>query len=346
MNKSILLSGYFGFDNGGDEAVLSAIVKMLRELLPETPIVALSGDPSKTEKANREYDLKAIDRKNFKLIQHELRGAGLFISGGGSLFQDVTSVRSVYYYASVLNLAHKAGVPAVVLAQGLGPLNTFIGRRLTKKAMGKCVFLSWRDQESLELAAKIGLPREKMLLTCDPVLNWNPDYAVKSHDDKRVVIAVRPWQGLAKEQIVKGAEALLNEAYEVVLLPFQKGVDETLAAEINGALGNRCKVPAYTSPLQLYGEVASADFLVGMRLHALIMARGAGVPCAAISYDPKIDSFAKRETIPLLGTAQNIQSRAIAEAALAGGQDKPEKTDYSVYWQPVLEKLSEIYRKN
>lgn len=346
MNQSILLSGYFGFDNGGDEAVLSAIVKMLRELLPEAPVVALSGNPSKTEKANREYDLKAIDRKNFKLIQHELRGAGLFISGGGSLFQDVTSVRSVYYYASVLNLAHKAGVPAVVLAQGLGPLNTFLGRRLTKKAMGKCAFLSWRDRESLELAVKIGLPREKMLLTCDPVLNWDPDYAVKSHDGKRVVIAVRPWQGLAKDQIVQGAAELLDAAYEVVLLPFQKGVDETLAAEINEKLQNRCKVPAYTGPLQLYGEVASADFLVGMRLHALIMARGAGIPCAAISYDPKIDSFAKREAIPLLGTAQAIRGRSIAEAVRAGGQNQTGPSDYSAYWQPVLKKISEIYRKN
>lgn len=346
MYKSILISGYFGFDNGGDEAVLSSVVKMLRDILPNAPIVALSADPVKTAKANLEYDLKAIDRRNMRLIKAELQNAALFISGGGSLFQDVTSVRSVYYYASILNTAHKAGVPAVVLAQGLGPLNTFLGKRMTKKAMLPCEFISWRDQESLDLAVSIGLPKEKMILTCDPVLNWNPDYVAKSSKGNRVVIAVRPWHDFAKEEIVKAVDQLLAEDYDVVLLPFQKGVDENLAKELNQKLDNRCKVPEYVSPLQLYCEIASADFLIGMRLHSLIMARGAGTNCAAISYDPKIDSFGKRENIAVLGTAQNIKSIDIVNAVKEGCNIHTEKKDYSKDWQEVLDKIFEIYNRN
>ena len=342
MDKSILISGYFGFDNGGDEAVLSAVVKMLRERLPEIPIVALSGDPKKTADSNLEYDLKAIDRRNLSAIKAELDNAALFISGGGSLFQDVTSVRSVYYYASMLNLAHKAGVPSVVLAQGLGPLNTFLGRMLTKRAMKNCEFLSWRDQDSLELAVKIGLSREKMILTCDPVLNWNPEYVAKSGSGNRVAIAVRPWQNFAKGEIIKAAYTLLDKGYDVVLLPFQKGVDELLATEINDALNDRCKVPHYVSPLQLYCEIASADYLVGMRLHSLIMAKGAGTNCAAISYDPKIDSFAAREKVPVLATATDITAEKIVAAVEAGCGAKNDKNDYSQYWQPLLDKIEEI----
>ncbi|MGI5824041.1 MAG: polysaccharide pyruvyl transferase CsaB [Bacillota bacterium] len=345
MDKSILLSGYFGFDNGGDEAVLSAVVKMLRDILPDVPLIALSGDPDKTVKSNREYDLKAIDRRNIKAIKNELQHAALLISGGGSLFQDVTSVRSVYYYASILNLAHKAGVPAVILAQGLGPLNSFFGKRMTRKSMSKCEFISWRDPDSLNLAVRIGLPQEKMLLTCDPVLNWNPDYAVKSSEGKRVVVAVRPWQNFAQKEIVKAAAELLAEDYDVILLPFQKGVDEDLAAEMNAALDNRCKVPVYSGPLQLFGEIASADFLVGMRLHSLIMAKGAGTHCAAISYDPKIDSFAKREEITVLGTAENIKSGDIVSAVKQGCNFRTEKKDYSEDWREVLARISEIYHR-
>lgn len=346
MDKSILLSGYFGFDNGGDEAVLSAVVKMLRDILPDVPLIALSADPAKTEKANRQYDLNAIDRRNLKIIKNELQHAALFISGGGSLFQDVTSVRSVYYYASMLNLAAKAGVPAVVLAQGLGPLNTFLGRRLTRKAMAKCEFLSWRDAESLNLAVKIGLPKEKMILTCDPVLNWNPDYAAKSSGGNRVLIAVRPWQNFADSEIVRAADLLLADGYEVLLLPFQKNVDEDLANKINDALANKCRVLPYAGPLQLYGEIASADFLVGMRLHSLIMAKGAGTACAAISYDPKIDSFAKREQIEVLGTAENIKAEDIVKAVKSGCSKPAEKQDYSAEWQEILQKISEIYNRN
>lgn len=342
MDKSILISGYFGFDNGGDEAVLAAVVKMLRERFPKANLVALSANPRETEKNNEDYDLRAIDRGNIAAIKAELKGAALFVSGGGSLFQDVTSVRSVYYYASMLNLAHKAGVPAVVLAQGLGPLNTFLGRRLTARAMKKCRFLAWRDADSLELAVKIGLPREKMRLTCDPVLNWNPEYVAKSSKGNRVAIAVRPWQGFAKDEIVKAAATLLDREYDVVLLPFQKGVDESLAAELNSALGDRCKVPQYISPMQLYCEIASADYLIGMRLHALIMAQGAGTGCAAISYDPKIDSFAAREGIQVLATAADITAEKIVAAVEAGcGQDH-EKKDYAAFWQPMLDEIAEI----
>ena len=345
MDKSILLSGYFGFDNGGDEAVLSAVVKMIREILPDTPIIALSSDPQKTIKSNRQYDLKAIDRKNVGAIKRELEHAALFISGGGSLFQDVTSVRSVYYYASMLNLAHKAGVPAIVLAQGLGPLNTFLGRTLTKRAMEKCEFMAWRDQDSLNLAVKIGLPKEKMILTCDPVLNWNPEYVEKSSEGNRVAIAVRPWKNFAKAEIAKAAEILLEKSYDVVLLPYQKGVDEELAAEINGTLGNRCKVPQYVSPHQLYSEIASADFLVGMRLHSLIMAKGAGTNCAAISYDPKINSFSEREDVPVLGNAADITAERIVEAVEAGCGAVIERKDYTEFWQPLLDRIAEICQR-
>ena len=108
---------------------------MLREALPDADLVALSGDPEKTIAANTEYALRAIDRRDNKAIKRELENAALLISGGGSLFQDVTSVASVYYYASILNMAHKAGVPAIVLGQGLGPLNTGIGKWLTKKVI-------------------------------------------------------------------------------------------------------------------------------------------------------------------------------------------------------------------
>src|SRR5690606_28453491 len=45
----IVMSGYFGFDNSGDDAILKAIVKDLREQDPSVRIKVLSKDPSKTE---------------------------------------------------------------------------------------------------------------------------------------------------------------------------------------------------------------------------------------------------------------------------------------------------------
>jgi polysaccharide pyruvyl transferase CsaB len=344
MAKSIILSGYFGFDNGGDEAVLCSQVEMLRETLPEADLVALSGAPERTVAANTEYALRAIDRRDTKAIKNELKNAALLISGGGSLFQDVTSVGSVYYYASILNLAHKAKVPAVVFAQGLGPLNTAIGRHLTKKAMAKCEFLSWRDVESQKFALKLGLPADKMMLLCDPVLNWQRGVVKKQSEPKRVLVALRPWQGLPVAEIIEALNQLKTE-YTVELLPFQRSVDEALAAELNAGLAEPLPVIKYDSPQALIHEIAQADFVIGMRLHALIMAVSALTPCAAISYDPKVDSFAAQADLPVIGRVESLKASDIVAAVKANIGTEPAEKDYAAIFKEPLNRIAEIYHR-
>jgi len=46
--KSVLISGYFGFGNLGDEAILEAVVGELRRRDPDVEIIALSGNPRET----------------------------------------------------------------------------------------------------------------------------------------------------------------------------------------------------------------------------------------------------------------------------------------------------------
>ena len=48
--KTVVLSGYYGFNNAGDEALLAAMAGTLRELDPELNLVDLSAAPKQTEK--------------------------------------------------------------------------------------------------------------------------------------------------------------------------------------------------------------------------------------------------------------------------------------------------------
>ena len=91
--KKILISGFYGFGNGGDEAVLSGIIKALGAASLKD-ITVLSSDPGYTESLHK---VKAAPRSSAKTLK-AIRDCDIFISGGGSLFQNATSNRSLYYY--------------------------------------------------------------------------------------------------------------------------------------------------------------------------------------------------------------------------------------------------------
>ena len=63
INKRILISGYYGFDNSGDDAILKAIVKDINEKDNSIEIAVLSNNPIFTEKV---YGIKAVNRFKMK----------------------------------------------------------------------------------------------------------------------------------------------------------------------------------------------------------------------------------------------------------------------------------------
>ncbi len=349
--NTILLSGYFGFENAGDEAVLSAVVQMLRRRLPDARLVVLSAAPEATASRLAQYGAEAIDRRNMTALKQELKNAALFISGGGSLFQDVTSVRSVLYYASLLNQAQRQGVPTVVLAQGLGPLNTLPGRFMTKRTMAKAEMISWRDQDSYALAAKIGLPKEKMSVICDPVLLWQPfgpgGYSKREKEGKTVGFAIRPWQQMDLGEMAKAIDILQGKGYYVLLLPFHQGVDDKIAEKINHGLRQSAKIQPCAGPEAVYRAIGGLDFLLGMRLHALIMAKAQGVPAGAVSYDPKVDSFAKQAGQPVVCKWDHLSAPSIVEAVEKGiaRREVVPAEEWQALWQQPIETIAGIYNR-
>lgn len=344
--KKILLSGYYGFANAGDEAVLASLTQILQDALPGVELVALSGKPEETAAA---YGIRAIDRWDKAALRRELKDAALFVSGGGSLLQDVTSVRSVYYYTSLIQTAEKSGVPTIVLAQGLGPLNSGISRWLVRRTLAKCRLLSWRDEASLKLAQEIGLGGVKNFVVCDPVLLWRPDIkqdtAVESGDTKRVALALRPWRDLQIAEAVRLAELLQGGGYQVVLLPFHRGEDEKLAAEINGRLEHKAEIAECGTPEAAMRVLSGVDFVVGMRLHSLIMAAALGKAALAVSYDPKVDAFADSMGIAqVAGGTQFSAAAAYQQIEELWGQPIVDRrNEMAELWRPLLAEISGIF---
>ena len=100
MSK-ILISGYYGFANAGDEAMLTAIIESLRQVEKNVELTVLSGNPEDTA---AKHQVCSVYRFNPLGIIRAMKDSELIISGGGSLLQDVTSKRSLLYY--LLSLIH------------------------------------------------------------------------------------------------------------------------------------------------------------------------------------------------------------------------------------------------
>lgn len=295
----VLISGYYGFDNCGDEAILFAIIQGLKNNGIE-PMV-LSGNPSSTE---RQFGVKAYDRTDLDLAILECDG---LISGGGSLLQDVTSLRSIPRYLEVIQKAQEQNKPTFFYAQGVGPMNHAPFYPIVKATLEKCTYLSVRDEDSLKFLQKVVGVVKPIDLTVDPVLFINNQDAVhldsKLEDfllKKPVVISVRPWEN--NSQIVKEltytVEQLVDSGEYVLILPFQPVYDLPLSEDILRAFpGNRSKVFLVQSELtldQYFDVIKKSKLMIGMRLHALIIAARFRVPFLGISYDPKTDAFLKQ----------------------------------------------------
>jgi polysaccharide pyruvyl transferase CsaB len=322
----ILVSGFYGYNNLGDEAILESIVQQVRQFAPEAELVALSGSPLQTA---ARLGIRAVHRMAFGAIAQELRGADLFISGGGSLLQDVTGLGSVPYYLGLVKMAQLFGVKTMFLGQGIGPLNLPTSRWMVGQVAKKADVLTVRDKASRELLARCGVPMERITLTADPVLALAPapDAEVDALwtqlglDPAKPTfgIAIRPWSDWFERQLKSFSAVLAQQATQwdaqILLLPFHRPDDETLHEELGYCLetrpeAHRPKVATLTEhlpPAQMMGLLGRLDLLVGMRLHALIMGAASAVPSIGLVYDPKVQAFADLAGFPTISSVTALE---------------------------------------
>jgi len=309
----VVISGYYGFGNLGDEAVLAGLLHTLRSVDSGIEATVLSGDPDRTE---REHAVEAIPRMHPASLVGALRASDGLISGGGSLLQDRSSVRPVAYYAGVMLLARLVGRPYVVHAQGLGPIEHRINRRLAAMALRGAAAVSLRDSASLALARSLGV-RRPIEIVPDPALAL--EWSVPLGSNRPVVVAVRAWPSV--EPVldgIRGALARLADLGPIVAVPMQSPADLEPSREVvRGIPGATVLGPAPDLDAVLQA-IAGARIVIGMRLHALILAAGAGVPAVAVSYDPKVDAFADRAAQPIVARiGAPVDSEALALAVRA-----------------------------
>lgn len=277
----VALSGYYGFHNAGDEALLEAIAQELKAR-GHTPLV-LSKNPAETQ---QRYGVRAVRRAHPLEVWRALGEADLLLSGGGTLLQDKTSSASLWYYLAIIRMARMRGKPVHVFNQSLGPLSPK-GERAVQRAL-KGVQLFVRDRDSLEYARRLGLQAE---LGADCAMLLNPPPVER--EPKMVVLVPRAGFDQANHTLAQTAERLRALGYEVVVLAMQPGHDEGALEFFRGFTTELA-----WDPRRVFYVLAQASYVVSIRLHGVILAAAAGTPFAGLSYDPKVAGFCRDAGAP------------------------------------------------
>lgn len=307
----ILISGYYGFDNAGDEAILHAMCGQIKKTLPSAEIIVLSGAPEKT---SEQHGVQAHPRMDLGSIYKLLDDADVFLSGGGGLIQDSTSVQSAIYYLGLIELALRKGKKVMVYAQGLGPLNRWVSRWAARMVLNRVNVITVRDPNSMELLKSIGVKKPPTYLTADPVFSLQPAAgealrgAMESEkikgDNFKLGISVRPWKTEADyvRIIASVADefARQNQA-EIFIFPFKEPGDLEICRKIADLMEQPAAIVRRKYPIPvMMGLMGQMDAMVGMRLHSLIFSSAQLVPVVGISYDPKVTNLMEMLELPVI----------------------------------------------
>lgn len=279
--KNVLVSGYFGFGNLGDEIIKEVINRELKK----NNIIALF---LVKEKKNE----NEINRTNIVEILKSLKEVNAFISGGGGLLQDKTSLKSLLYYTTLINLSKIANKKTFIFAQGIGPLKKNISKKIVKHALTGVELITVRDEESKNLLLECGLKNE-IFVTSDLAFLYEfstlPTLPIEENYN---VLQIKGNENIDIEEIADIARFIHYKThYETILVPFYPAVDLGLAKKIN----EKTKFPVFVPKTfeEAFSVLNNAKFVVGTRYHSIVFSIMLKKPVLPIFYDDKVKNLSK-----------------------------------------------------
>lgn len=301
MNK-VVISGFYGFHNIGDEAILKTLTQQLRNLDSEIQITVLSHSPEETMS---KFDVYAVKRNDIFKVFSAIKRADILLSGGGSLLQDDTSARSIHYYLTIIRMGLFLKKHVFCISNGIGPIIRDNNKKQVARILNKVRHTTVRDFNSQKLLLEIGVNPEKVSVSADMVIAMNmqsPEMGLKILNKIGIVDRQRKLLGIAirqkdfrtpekRDQLIELANRLA-ENYSVLFIPFYYKNDTKIYDDIHTYvhehvyfINDKYNTEEFMSLLE------NLDILMGSRLHSLIFSLVAEVPFIGISYDPKIENF-------------------------------------------------------
>ncbi|MCL2461606.1 MAG: polysaccharide pyruvyl transferase CsaB, partial [Defluviitaleaceae bacterium] len=305
-----VISGYYGFKNNGDDILLKSIIEGLRGLRPEINLVVLSRRPEETRKM---YGVEAANRFNFFAVDALLKKSSMLVTGGGSLIQDQTSTKSLLYYLWVIDAAKRRGCRNMLYANGIGPVLRPKNASRAARTLNKADLITLRDGQSFDELRKFGVDKPEIKVTADAGFNLREtdrsgarkllNSLGVGEGGKYFGVSVRSWKSNRPgfEGEIAAFADYAGEKYGLtpVFIPMRAADDAEISKRIIGLMRTPAVYLGTDYPVDVILDVeAGAEFVLGMRFHAVVYAMQSGTPVIGLIYGPKVkavmDTFGQK----------------------------------------------------
>lgn len=303
MKHRILLIGYYGKGNAGDEWLKIKTLSILEKSFPNLTL---------SESKKRFFH------------------SNMIVYGGGGLFQNKTSNRSLLYYCFWVILATVFRKPVYMVGQGFGPIKGKAWNVLTQFCLRQAKAISVRDTLSLEYTLKAGVPHSKCILA--PDLAFYDSFFIQTYSPPSTIwLNLRPWPHTPKNwsSLCEYLREQSNEflACSVEDLKFSKHLPST-------NLISQIQSPKNKKP----------HLIIAMRFHACVWAALQGIPFIALAYDDKVTQLAKTLDQPYLVLNKEPLELSVIKTLISDTLTKHH--DYQIHLRKTLPKLLEEAMKH
>jgi len=291
----VLLLGYYGFGNFGDDLFNDALVSLLGEqdrraavTIPSSSSARARAFSAVPDRAARFWRSSGKPAGLFRnLVTHALvLRSDVIVFGGGSLFQSGARLRR---RERLIDLARRFGKRVVAIGVSVGPAEPGQENRVAE-VVRKLDGIGVRDRSSMEFCEAYGI--ERASFTGDLALGHVRPRAAAAQNRLGVALHGKRYQGALREKVRR----LAREADEVLLLtldPLHPGWIEAVRRDLMAEAPDvRVVETCYEGDTEATLEhIAHCRILVTSKLHGGITARALGVPFLLDEYHAKCTEF-------------------------------------------------------
>ncbi len=315
----ILITGWFGAGNAGDEAILLSELYAMRERIRDVEFHILSFGPEQTQRLTASIpevanivgigSKKRFLKTEFRKLWRSLKDVDMVVVGGGGIFQDIYNHYPIPFFTSIIGLSWLLNKKVALHSVGIGPVRTWIGKRLCRIAANLADNITVRDIESRDMLLSLGV-KKNIEVASDPVFLLKP---VRTERVERLLInngltnglkigvCVQDllfWSDENKNALTEALDHLIvDKGAKAAFIPFgnyrdgwvrkdsSDYVDHASARRLASMMRRKSiMIEEYLDPEELLSLIGKMDIIISMRLHGIIMGISMNVPVIGLTY--------------------------------------------------------------